>query len=101
VDKKDLPVKPRLENTLSLITSTTPSLLALEVPVLEQPLVFPRQVSKLLVFLSFSQPDLTPLQLKVESTQHSETCILTTGDGIFMIPSKVAIGSEIRTPSNT
>ena len=81
--------------------SMMPSLLALEVPVSELLSVFPRQVSKLLVFLSFSQLDLTPLPPKVELMQLLETCIMMTGDGISMIPSRVPIGSVIRTPSNT
>ena len=79
----------------------TQSLLVLEEQDLELPSVFPRLGSKLLAFPSSFQPDLTQLLLKVESTLLWETCIMMTGGGIFMTPSREVTGSVIKTPSNT
>ena len=84
--------------TPSSTTSTTPSSLALVVQVSELLSVSPKLASRQLVSPSSSQQGLTPLLLRVVSTQPSATCIMTIGDGISMTPSKAVIGSEIRMP---
>jgi hypothetical protein len=62
---------------------------------------YPKPVSRLLVFLSFSQPDLTLLLLKVVLMLLSETCMVMIGDGTSMIQSREVTGLEIKTLFNT
>lgn len=69
--------------------------------VLELRSVCPRLDSKLLAFLSYSQPGLTLSLLKVELTLLLETCIKITGSGTSTTPLKVLIGLVIKTLFNT
>ena len=82
--------------TLLLTTSMMLSLSVLEELVSELLSVSQRLDSKLLVFQSFSQPDPTQLPLKEESMPLWVICIMMTGDGIFMTPSREVTGSEIK-----
>ena len=52
------------------------------------------------VYLNYSQLDLILSLLKVVLMPLSEICTRMTGDGIFMIPSKVVIGLVTKMPFN-
>jgi len=98
--KKDQQDNLLLETTLSLIMNMTLLLLEPVVQDSELLLVSLRLDSKLPVSLNCSQLGLTLLQPKVESTLPLETCIMTIGDGTFMILLKVVTGLVIKTQSN-
>ena len=74
----------------------TQSLLVLEEQDLELLSVYLKLDSRLLAFQSYSQLDLILLPLRVVLTPLWVTCMRMTGDGIFMIPSRVVIGLEIK-----